>query len=385
MNRRARVGLAVLGGLLLGLVAAAAVLAQGEAVRDKVWTGETVVVSSNETVDHDLYIFARTVAIDGTVNGDVVVAALDVTVNGTVTGDLLSASRTLAVHGSVQGDVRSAGQTVEVFGSVGEDAAIVSSDVLVASNSHIGQDLLFGASTVAVDGAVGGGIRGGATAYSRRGTVGGPEDVTINTAASHPAEETTRTQILNAFQQFFTVLIFGALGLWLAPWFMRSSAGVVRSRPIIAFGGGILAIVGYVALVIAIAVLVTLVAIGLGGVGLDGLAVLQAFAGLLVILLATLALVVVAAFLGDAVIGLALGRLVSGPGTSRIMELFWLAIGAAIVVLVTSLPVVGPWIKVVVALVALGAVTVALWESRRRPPATAPATVAASPWGQAPG
>jgi peptidoglycan/LPS O-acetylase OafA/YrhL len=48
-----------------------------------------------------------------------------------------------------------------------------------------------------------------------------------------------------------------------------------------------------------------------------------------------------------------------GENASRWRELAVLAVGAAVVVLVSSLPIVGPWVKLVVILLGLGAVLIA--------------------------
>ena len=54
-----------------------------------------------------------------------------------------------------------------------------------------------------------------------------------------------------------------------------------------------------------------------------------------------------------------------GENPSRWRELAVLAVGAAVVVLLSSLPVVGPWVKLVVILLGLGAALMA-WMRRRR-------------------
>ena len=48
-----------------------------------------------------------------------------------------------------------------------------------------------------------------------------------------------------------------------------------------------------------------------------------------------------------------------GENPSRWRELAVLAVGAAVVVLLSSLPIVGPWVKLVVILLGLGAVLIA--------------------------
>ncbi len=73
-------------------------------------------------------------------------------------------------------------------------------------------------------------------------------------------------------------------------------------------------------------------------------------------------------YLADVVVGLGLGRLVgSGLASSRLGQLLLLAAGAAVVVVVTSLPFIGGWLKLLVALLGVGALAVAAvsaWRSR---------------------
>ena len=87
--------------------------------------------------------------------------------------------------------------------------------------------------------------------------------------------------------------------------------------------------------------------------------------GIVAILGASLAFAVVAGYVADALVGVALASLVMrGENSSRWRELAVLAVGAAVVVLLSSLPVVGPWVKLVVVLLGLGAILIA-WRGRR--------------------
>ena len=103
-----------------------------------------------------------------------------------------------------------------------------------------------------------------------------------------------------------------------------------------------------------------------------GLAGIAIWAGIVDLMISTLALVVAASFVVDAVVGLALAQLVArGWAQSRWQELFLLVVGALIVVAATSLPEIGGIVKLCVIVLGLGAMTVAgaeAWQ-RRHPPA----------------
>ena len=123
-----------------------------------------------------------------------------------------------------------------------------------------------------------------------------------------------------------------------------------------------------------------LLAIAFGLLGFSDLVGLGILGGVVAILGASLAFAVVAGYLADALVGVTLAGLVMrGENSSRWRELAVLAGGAAVVVLLSSLPIVGPWVKLIVVLLGLGAVLIT-W---RRPRGTD--TVAApSVWVQPP-
>jgi hypothetical protein len=79
----------------------------------------------------------------------------------------------------------------------------------------------------------------------------------------------------------------------------------------------------------------------------------------------------VVAFIADAIAGIATGRLFSSwdRPASRGHDLRALALGAAIVVILTAIPFIGGAVKLLVVLVGLGAI---LLRGRRRPAAAEP-------------
>jgi hypothetical protein len=126
-------------------------------------------------------------------------------------------------------------------------------------------------------------------------------------------------------------------------------------------------------------VLVVLTAIILGALGFGSLAAIDVIAGILGISALLLLLVVAAAFLVDALVGLAIGRLVGRTfATDRWRELAILALGAAIVVLASYLPVAGGFVKFVVVCVGLGALLLTL-NGLRRSQRVEPAAIVETP------
>jgi cytoskeletal protein CcmA (bactofilin family) len=347
----------------------------GGDVEDKLRTGDSVTVDAGEVVAHDLYVFGGDVVVDGTVEGDLVVASSSVTINGLVQGDVVAGAGQLIVNGEVDGDVRVGAGRITLTGSVGEDLLAGAGQIDVAADGSVGEDLIFGAGDVTMRGVVAGSVYGSATTYSsRNGSVGGSENVTLDTGfePSEPALSEPVRIAADALRQLLTVVLFGAVGLWLVPGALRASESALRRRPLASVGMGIGILVGYIIQFIAVILLMILVGVALGSVSLDGLAGIAIWAGIVDLMISTLALVVAASFVVDAVVGLALAQLVArGWAQSRWQELFLLVVGALIVVAVTSLPEIGGIVKLCVIVLGLGAMTVAAAEAwqRRHPPA----------------
>jgi len=370
MNRILRPGLAIAAALVMLLLLATLVLAETRLLDGKLRTGDTVTVPASERVADDLYVFAGTATIDGSVDGDIVAFGGQVSVNGEVSGDLIVAGGTVTIAGDVQGDGRVAGGTLTVAGSVGEDLVIAGGQATLAGGASVGGDLIASGGSVSVGGDVMGNVEASAGTYSRTGTVGGVENVVQSPETGGPAPRTTGEMVLDAIRHFVILLILGALALWLVPRALRASDETLRREPLLAVGGGLATLIGYVVFVIAAILLMILLAIAFGLLQVAALVVIEFVTGLLTISIVTFLLVMAAAYFADLVVGLALGRLVA-PGTvaSRWQELGLLAAGAAVVVILTSLPAIGFVAKLVVICLGIGAMAVAAWRRwRRRPP-----------------
>ena len=381
------VRIAAFGGLALIAAGVGAAMAGGD-VEDKLRTGDALTVDAGEVVAHDLYVFGGDVIVDGTVEGDLVVASGSLTITGWVQGDLVAGTGELLVNGKVDGDARVGAGRITITGSVGEDLLAGAGQIDVAAGGFVGEDLIFGAGDVTLSGVVAGSVYGSATTYSSRsGSVVGSENVTIDTGfePSEPALSEPARIAGDALRQLLTVVLFGAVALWLMPGALRASESALRRRPLASVGMGIGILVGYIIQFIAVILLMILVVVALASVTLDGLAGIAIWAGIVDLLVSTFALVVAAWFVVDAVVGLALAQLVArGWARSRWQELALLAGGAAVVVAVTSLPEIGGIVKLCVIVLGLGAMTVAAaeaWQRRHPPGAPSWGTPVAAPTG----
>jgi cytoskeletal protein CcmA (bactofilin family) len=387
-----RIRIIALGLVALFLTGTAVALAGGEG-KDKLQTGEQVVLREDQVVAHDLYAFAGTVQVDGTVEGDLVVGAGMVTINGLVEGDLIAGTGQVFINGEVTGDVRAGTGTLVLAGTVGEDLMAGAGRIDITASGTVGEDLFFAAGEVVVDGSVEGNVVGTASRYTRNGTVGGTEDVIIDPEPEPPVDPgfpppgEIPTLIGDAIRQWVSVILLGGLGLLLAPSAVRASGSALRRRPLASAGLGIGVLVGSLIGVIAVLLLAILLAILLGSVTLDALAGFTIWGGILAILVWTFLLILAMAYLVDAVVGVAIGQMVErGWSKSRWHELALLIGGSFLVVLVTNLPFIGPIAKLVVIVLGLGAMAVAIgeWWSRGHPPTPVAFPAAAPTWPTAP-
>jgi hypothetical protein len=371
-RRRRRVVVAAAVATLLALLAVASVLGQ-EALGGKVRSGQDVTVASGETVATDLYLAGGNVTVDGTIEGDLVATGGIITINGSVTGDVLVAGGTVRLAGEVGEDARLTGGQLTVAGSVGEDLLVAGGTVDITSSGTVGEDVIASAGQLAIDGTVTGSVVGAAGTYRRGGTIGGSDDIALP-PPPEPAQDRTVDAVADAVRHFLVVVLVGLLALWLAPRLTRLAAATVRNEPLRAAAWGIGILLGVLLLAIVIPIVAILLAVALGALGFDSLAAFDVFAGIVGVIALLLAYGFLAWIVADVIVGLGLARLVwtrdEGSATGDASPARWLVpllIGAAIVVILTSLPILGPWLKLVVVLVGVGALLVAWRWGDRRP------------------
>ena len=340
MTRALRRVLALMTALILIAITATMVFGVETRLLDgKVRTGDSITVPSSETWDGNLYLFAGQVTVDGNVDGDLVAFGGAIEINGAITGDLLVAGGRVLVVGTVDGDLRAAGGQVELDGSATGDALVSGGQVRLISGSSVGGDVIVSGGQVTVDGDVAGSVVGAAGQYSSSGTIGGENNVSVR------ENEPTESTAIGGIRQFLMIVVIGGLMLLFVPRVLNAADTTLRTSPVGSFLGGIVACLGYIGFVI-VAVLVTLIlAVGLVSY-LFWLAV---------------------AFLADVVVALGLAHIVSrpGPNESRWRELLLLAVGALVVVVITTLPIIGGVAKLLIVLFGLGALAYAWWRSRK--------------------
>ena len=364
MSRRLRRSAAVGAAGLLVVLAAGLVLGKGVLLDGKLRTGDTVVVAADETWDGDLYLLGGRVTVEGTVDGDLTALGGQVEINGTVTGDVLAAGGTVSVDGTVEGDTRIAGGQLHVGGEVGEDVAATGGQLTVERGATIGGDLIATGGAITLSGSVAGRVEGSAGSYTRSGSVGGSEHVVVSSRET--AAPTAGETVFDAIRQFAVVVLLGALMLWLLPRAMAGADRVLRGKPLLALGGGLLVCVGYIGFLIVTIIAMVLLGLLFGLIRIGSLVAIEIVAGSLLITVVSFLFALAVVFVADAVVGLALARMtLKMVLPSRWRELGRLAAGAAAVVIITSIPIAGGWVKLVVVLLGMGALTIAGWDAWR--------------------
>ena len=357
---------------------------------------DSVTVGQGETVSDDLYIGTGTATINGTVDGDLTVAGGTVTVGGQVTGSLNAAGGTIDIGGEVGGAVRVAGGTVRISGTVGRDVVAFGGTVTLDSAATIGGDVAGGVGQLTLNGQVAGDVLAGAGTIEIFGTVDGSVEVAVETlrigdaavigddvtyTSDSEASISQNAQIGGAVTRnepesqpagadFGGNPILGFLGLLLGllvlgwglllvrPRLLLGSAYEVRTRPLIAFGAGLIAWVGQILLVIAL----FLLAIAFGAIdgALGGAFALPATAVIL--------LIAVVAMVASVPLAMAIGTLIIRDGSPYLAFAVGAVIWAAVLTLAGVVSgALGFLVYLFAWIVGLGAFVLYAWRTRTEP------------------
>jgi cytoskeletal protein CcmA (bactofilin family) len=350
-------------------------------------SGMTVTVASGEVVDDDLYVAAETIIVDGTVDGDLWAAGNTITVNGIVNGSVMAAGRIVNINGDVTHAVRAVAETININGDVDGDVMAGCGKLNIGRTARIGGDILFGADIAGIDGPVEGNIKGSGREVTISNWVNGDvelevESLTILSTAniggdlSYTSEEeadiqsgaqitgaTTHTipevkedeakgfpfvlftSALSKLISFLMAFVTGVVIIFLAPKKLTSITDAIGTRPGPSAGWG--AMILFLTPIAALIVCLTIIGIPIG--------------------LITLALYGIALYLAQIPVGLFIGRWIIGRFRvveSKAIMVGALAVGLAILKLLSLIPYFGFFVGFVVVLFGLGAVVAA--ERKRR-------------------
>lgn len=327
----------------------------------------------------DLVAAGRAVHVSDSIPGDVMAVGGDVGFSGSAGGDFLGAGGRQEVAGSIGGSARIAGGEVRMSATVGRNATLAGGRVDVTDPAEIAGNAYVTGGEVRVAGSVGRMLQVAGGSVGLNGTFGDvsvtadrlrvgpgavirgslrhrvqPANVSIDPSAriegeivALPAAERRDGRAAFRFLWRLAFLLTGAVAIAVFPGLARSAAEALRSRAGLAAGLGVLWLIGAPVLVLALAMTVI---------------------GIPLALIVT-AVYTASLYIGPAVLGLWLGRLIfRGRGESRSGLVGTFLVGGLIMLLATLIPYVGPAVLLLAAVAGAGALVTALVQLR---PATA--------------
>ena len=117
------------------------------------------VLSSQEVVNEDFFIYGKTVEIFGTVNGDLYVLGGRVFIDGTIHGDLLVAGGSVEISGTVSQDVRVLGGQAIITGHVGRNVTAIGATFELSSAGTVGNNIVALGGNIDLGGMIGNNAR----------------------------------------------------------------------------------------------------------------------------------------------------------------------------------------------------------------------------------
>ena len=389
-------------------------IAADETIADDLYVAaETIVIDG--VIQGDLVAAAETIIINGEVEGDLIAAAQNVIINGSIADDtrVFSAAMLVAPEATLGDDLLYAGASLETkAGSMVEgDLLVGAAQALVAGDT--GEDLFVGVSAFELSGRVGGDVEAYVDPSEDGETMPpmfwGPsmeinipsvtQGITITktaqiegnlsyTAAEDltlPAEqvggeisrlayadfdeeyapevsapstqELVGAWALGVLRTIFSLLLVGLLLGWLFPDFLAAGEYTLRTNPLPSLGWGVVA---YAAFFFALLVVFTGMIIGailLGFISLGGLSGLIVMLGLLLLFALVLGFVFTVVYLSHILVSRLGGNLILARVKPEWVNhrVYPLLLGVILLSLLVSIPFVGWLFKLVVVLLALGA------------------------------
>lgn len=383
-----------------------------ETITDDLYVaGETVTIDG--ILEGDLIAFAKDIIINGEVRGDVIAAAQTIEATGTVGDDVRIAGQALKLgpKAKIGGDVIAAGMSLETEkgSSIAGDFVYAGYQALLAG--QIDKDLLAAIANLQLAGKVGGDaevyfdgdsnpppinsltgnqpvrinmpqVPGGLTLDSSAEVTGklqytSQREAKIDEAAkvaggvSHevpkaasgepqapPAPPTAQDIFFSRLRHFLCAAVIGLVVFLVMPKSSLAWADNVRTRPLASLGSGVVGFIGFFVLLLGIVIATVIIAIGVGVSQLTELIPTVVIGGVLGFGLLSFVFALFAAFLAEAVVGLALGRILLRQD-NLVVRLAAFLVGLVFVALLLSIPTAGAYLGFLVFLFGLGGYT--LW------------------------
>lgn len=347
--------------------------ASQQAISEKVAT-----LNSDDIVDGNYYTAAEIVEILGTVNGDVYAAGGQVLVNGTINGDLIVAGGTVNISGKITDDVRAAGGQITINAAIGKNLSVAGGNIELTDTTKVGGALQIAGGNLTINSSVaqeilaaGGNLTFRGSANSLEAKVGNlrlapgavivgnldywsTEEASISTEASvsgkvtkhelpaqlkGPSSKKNLNKIFGGFNLFSkltsitTTLILGLLLLKFFPHCTEKSIAILQKRPWASLGLGLAAAV--IIPICSILIFITILALPLGVI--------------------TLTLFIIYLYLSRIYVIIALGQILTKRVSQSTSSFLYLFLGIVIYYVLTSLPIIGSLLKLLIIFFGFGA------------------------------
>ena len=140
-------------------------------------TGEFVTIGSDQVVEDDFYGLAGSITHSGEIRGDMYVVGGSITQNGLVGSDLGVLGGTVQIHAPVSDDVRVIGGEVVIGEYVGGDVFVIGGVLRLLSSATVAGDVFFYGGEGQIEGIISGSVMGASERLRIDGTVAGGVDV----------------------------------------------------------------------------------------------------------------------------------------------------------------------------------------------------------------
>jgi hypothetical protein len=364
---------------------------EGTVRGDLIVAGQHVVISGE--VGDDVRVGAYAIEVSGAVGDDLVGAGFSMQIGeeAAVGGDLIFAGYQTSLTGRVVGEAEIAGNAVDIQGTIGGDATVDVGGAKADGRMPPGFPFFPGAPpvpsvpsglTIGSEASIGGELN-----YTANRELDIPEDAvdgeidfTRHVPDRGRGERAEPSVIFIFFRGFarqlrrlITLLLIGALMLWLVPDWTRKIEETVRSEPLLSLGWGVVVLAAFIVGMVALALATGLLAVIFGVITLGELAGRIVALGSILLGTAGFGFSIIWAYITRIIISLLLGHLVFRLFKSPAAEKLWWpgVVGVLIFVLITAIPLVGWLVGLVAAVAGLGALW--LWGRKqvrtRRPQA----------------
>jgi cytoskeletal protein CcmA (bactofilin family) len=366
---------------------------EGTVTGDLFVVGENITI--NGTVEGDLFAGGQTIVINGTVGGDTRIggaalqlgetaslgedlmaggASLETKEGSTTGGDLLVGSGQTLLAGDVAGDVFAGTGALELRGNFAGNVTVEVGDA-DQTDGHAPPMYLPDTSVSIPSISAGFTIKEGAKiegdlTYAQfkdikipSGAVAGKvtrNEPTVdieNTYVPPTSGELAAMWIFDLFRSIATIILLGLLLVWLAPKFVNLLSEKIQATPIASVGWGLVACAAFFFTLLLILVAMIIGALFFGVLTLGGVSFWIIMLGLLSIFALCIGFGLIIFFLAQIVVAWLGGKMILNKLNPKLAEskIWPLVLGAVLVALLTSLPLVDWVFSILIVLAGLGA------------------------------